>query len=44
VSGGVGHNKVTLHLESQFSKGASFLMKIYRHYIRQVNHSIFGIW
>jgi len=31
VSGGVGHNNVTLHLESKFSRGFSFVVKIYRH-------------
>nr|AGM32454.1 venom protein R-like protein [Coptotermes formosanus] len=29
VSGGVGHNNVTLHFESQFSRGFSFVVKIY---------------
>ena len=29
VSGGVGHNNVTLHFESQFSRGFSFMVKIY---------------
>ena len=29
VSGGVGHNNVTLHFESQFFRGFSFLVKIY---------------
>jgi hypothetical protein len=29
VSGGVGYNNVTLHFESQFSRGFSFVVKIY---------------
>jgi hypothetical protein len=29
VSGGVGHNNVTLHFESQFSRELSFVVKIY---------------
>jgi hypothetical protein len=29
VSGGVGHNNVTIHFESQFTRGFSFVMKIY---------------
>jgi hypothetical protein len=29
LSGGVGHNNVTLRFESQFSRGFSFLVKIY---------------
>jgi len=29
VSGGVGHKNVTLHFESQFSRGFSFVVKIY---------------
>jgi hypothetical protein len=29
VSGGVGHNNVTLRFESQFSRGFSFVVKIY---------------
>jgi hypothetical protein len=29
VSGGVRHNNVTLHFESQFSRGFSFVVKIY---------------
>jgi hypothetical protein len=28
VIGGVGHNNVTLHLESHFSRGFSFVVKI----------------
>ena len=31
VSGGVGHNTVTLHFKSQFSRGFSFVVKIYGH-------------
>jgi hypothetical protein len=29
VSGGVGHNNVMLHFESQFSRGFSFVVKNY---------------
>jgi hypothetical protein len=29
VSGGVGHSNVTLHFESQFTRGFSFVVKIY---------------
>jgi len=29
VSGGVGHKNVTLHFESQFWRGLSFVVKIY---------------
>lgn len=29
TSGGVGYNNVTLHFESQFSRGFSFVVKIY---------------
>lgn len=31
TSGGVGYNNVTLHFESQFSRGFSFVVKIYGH-------------
>ena len=32
VSAGVGHNNVTLNFESQFSRGVSFVVKIYGQY------------